>query len=309
MRDGPERRQLAHDALLVWCSELGSGSWAAFAAAARDLGLAASAAARGLSMLGHVEFCWRTRTFAATPGALTTIPGMPGRLLACGQRPLGFLENLRRAAEASGLDVDVAHETAHQFGIGPGSVYVDCDPVDAPAFAHAVGLAFAPDAALAIAMTLPALTVRLAAEPATPDRRFPHCPVDPDTLIDDWNAAVDGNGYHDGLWAWRTWQRPRAVYLRRDGTWLLLPISEHGPYLIDRDDPDALIRYDAANRVLAVDGRAALPELHARAACLCSGRLPLPQPYAPGFHDEHYMNVPPAVAHTLIETLIVGDRA
>src|SRR4051812_45946677 len=78
MRDGPERRQFAHDALLVWCSELGSGTWAAFAAAARELGLGASSAARGLSMLGHVEFCWRTRTFAVAPGALTTIPGMPG---------------------------------------------------------------------------------------------------------------------------------------------------------------------------------------------------------------------------------------
>ena len=83
-----ERRQAAYDALLTWCSELGSGTYEQFRRGSTGLRLGASAAARVLSVLGHVEFCWRTRRFSCAPATLTTIAGMPGRFLLCGQRPL-----------------------------------------------------------------------------------------------------------------------------------------------------------------------------------------------------------------------------
>jgi hypothetical protein len=86
-----------------------------------------------------------------------------------------------------------------------------------------------------------------------------------------------------------------------------LPIGEYGPYLTDRpEDAPELVRHDRANSILIVDGRAPLPELHARAAVLCSGRLPLPQPYAPGFHDDHYVNVPTEIAEAIIANLTEG---
>lgn len=298
-----DRRQAAHDALLAWCSELGSGAWERFAQACAHLRLAATAAARGLSVLGHAEFDRRTRRFACAPATMTTVSAMPGRFLLCGQRPLGFVEQLRQSAERSGLDVDVAREPAHQFGAGPGTLFIDVDASDVETFARAAELRFAPDAALAISLALPPLTLELAGEPTAPDERFPHCPVDPDTLQDRWDAERQP-GYSDGLWAWRTYRRRRAVYLRRAGQWWHLPLAEHGPYLLQRpDDAPELLRYDPANRILAVDGGAPLPELHARAAVLCSGRLPLPQPYAPGFRDDHYVNVPADVADTIMTTL------
>lgn len=228
---------------------------------------------------------------------------MPGRFLLCGQRPLGHLEGLRLAAEHAGVDVDVAREPAHQFGAGPGTLIIDADPAEAVEFAQLAGLRFAPDAASAIVGALPALSLQAAGEPTAPDERFAGCPVDPDTLVDRWDAPAS-SGYADGLWAWRTLRRRRAVYLRRDGQWWHLPISEYGPYLIDRpQDSPELLRHDRANQILIVDGRAPLPELHARAAVLCSGRLSLPQPYAPGFHDEHYVDVPTEIAEAIITNL------
>jgi hypothetical protein len=298
-----ERRQAAYDALLSWCSELGSGTYEQFRRGCQSVRIGASAAARVLSVLGHVEFSWRTRRFSCAPPTLTTIAGMPGRFLLCGQRTLGALENLRLAADHASLDVDVARQPAHQFGAGPGTVVIDADAPDAEQLAHIAGLIFAPDAATAIARSLPVLALDTAGEPATPDERFPHCPVDPDTLDDRWDAEPDV-GYADGLWAWRTYRRQRELYLRRGGEWWYLPVAEHGAYLIERPaDASALIEYDAASRVLAVDSRAALPELHARAACLCSGRLPLNQPYAPGFAYEHYVNVTVEVAATITASL------
>jgi hypothetical protein len=298
-----ERRQASYDALLSWCSELGSGSWEQFRRGCWNLQLGASAAARALSALGHVEFCWRTRQFSCAPATLTTIPEMPGRFLLCGQRTLGVLEELRLAADHSSLDVDVARQPVHQFGAGPGTVIVDGDATDAEKLSRASGVLFAPNAGWAIADTLPVLTLDACGEPATPDERFPHCPVDPDTLEDRWDAEL-ADGYADGLWAWSTYRRPRELYLRRAGDWWYLPVVEHGPYLIERPaDAPALVDYDPASRVLAVDSRAPLPELHARAACLCSGRLPLAQPYAPGFAYDHYVNVTPEVAAMITTSL------
>ena len=178
-----ERRQSAYDALLAWCSELGSGSFEQFRRGCSHLRLGASSAARVLSVLGHVEFCWRTRRFSCAPAALTTLAEMPGRFLLYGQRTLGVLEGLRLAAEHASLDVDVAHEPAHQFGAGPGTVIVDADAEDAAEFARIAGLVFAPAAADAIAGALPPLTLEAASEPAAPDERVPHCPVDPDTAV------------------------------------------------------------------------------------------------------------------------------
>jgi hypothetical protein len=298
-----EHRQAAYDALLAWCSELGSGSWTRFAAACRYLRLSASAAARVLSSLGHVEFCWRTRCFACAPAALTTVSEMPGRFLLCGQRTLGLLEQLRLAADHASLDVDVAREPAHQFGAGPGTVIVDGDAGAVAALADIAGMIFAPAAPDAIAECLSEVTLHTAGEPAAPDLRFPHCPVDPDTLLDRWDADRSDD-YADGLWAWRTYRRPREVYVRRSGEWWYLPVAEHGPYVIERpESAPALIEYNPAGRVLSVEHRAPLPELHARAACLCSGRLPLRQPYAPGFAHDQYVNVPAMIAAKIVDSL------
>jgi hypothetical protein len=301
----PEAQQAAHDTLLAWVSELGSGSWERFKEASGQLGLRASSALRGLSVLGHVEVSWRAPRFACAPATLTTIPGMPGRLLLCGQRPLGQADKLRSAAAEGGLDVDLNGDGAHQFGLGPATLTLEADPSDAAEFAERCGLRFAPQAAEALARVLAPLSLAGFVEPASPDQRFPHCPLDPDTLEPRWDAA--GGGYEDGLWSWESFNGLRLTYLRRDGEWFLVPQREYGPYLVERPaEAPKLVRYDSANRLLYVNSRAPLPELHGRAACLCSGRLPLRQRYASDHAEDQYVNVPVAVAQAILESLDGG---
>jgi hypothetical protein len=60
---------------------------------------------------------------------------------------------------------------------------------------------------------------------------------------------------------------------------------------MDRGAAEPLVRYKPATQVLAVDGAAPLPELHARAACLCSGRMPLRQRFSADVFEMHYVGV------------------
>ncbi len=302
----PEAQQAAHDALLRWVSELGSGSWQQFREACDHLQLVPSVALRGLSVLGHAEISWRSRRFACAPATLTTIPLMPGRLLLCGQRGSDGLAEIARVAAESEIDVDLEGEGSHQFGLGPRTVLVDAEPDQAADFAATAGLRFAPQAAEAIAASLPAVGFPVSVEPGAPDERFPRCPLDPDMLEPCWDAPGNGS-YEDGLWSWEGFQGRRS-FLRRDGEWFHIPIREHGPYLIERP-PGApeLMRYDLANRLMYVNAHAPLPELHARAACLCSGRLPLRQHYAADHAEDQYVNVSPTVAEAIATSLRAGE--
>lgn len=301
-RSERRRCQHAHDALLWWCSEVGSAPTRAFLNSCRELDLDPWQAVWALSQLGHVEFDWRAGRFAATPIVLTTIPGVPSRLLLCGARPTGLMEQLRDMADRHELNVTVAEEPSHQFGHGPSTVLIDADPADAKGFARAAGIAWAPAAYRQLVSVLPAVSAETVGEPEEPDTRFPHAPVDPETLQVRWDWNWDDG--RDGLWRYRTFTDPRAAYLRRDGFSLRLAAVEYGPYVLDRPaGAEAPVRYLPAERVLAVDGAAPLPELHARAACLCSGRIPLRQHFAADVFEDHYVNVDDDTAAQIITSL------
>jgi hypothetical protein len=50
-----------------------------------------------------------------------------------------------------------------------------------------------------------------------------------------------------------------------------------------------------------------LPALHARCACLCSGRLPIRRDVAPGIAFHHYVNVDPHIGARILRSL--GEAA
>lgn len=297
-------RQDACDALLTWCSETGSGPLAAFKAASAHLGLAAWPAARALSQLGHVEFDYDNGRYSAAPTTLTTVPGLPGRLLLTGARPSGLLEQFAQAAAAGEADIDVSREPCHQFGSGPSTLYIDGDAADAAAFAQATGIAFCPQAHRLIADRLPAAVDAVAAH--TPDDRFPHAKVDPYDLRARWDQPA--RDHSPGLWLYRTWGGLRTMVLfSHDGTALRALDSAYGPYLVDRpDDADPLVEYRQAHHLLIVYAAAPLPALHARAACLCSGRMPVRRDVAPGVAHDHYLNVDADTASSILESLGVA---
>jgi hypothetical protein len=300
---GDRERQDAHDALLTWCSETGSGTTRAFGDACRALGLPVSGAARVLSALGHVEFGWDTGRYAAAPTVLTTIPGLAGRMLLTGARPYGLIAHLAQTAESAELDVEVSREPHHQFGAGPSTVLIDGDPADGAAFAAAADIDFCPQAHLDIAAVLPEVSVDGGAGvPHRPDTRFPHALIDPHTLRPRWDAAEPD--HTEGLWLYRTWGDRQQMILRTPGESLLLADRDYGPYMLERPtDADPIVEYRPAHWILVVNAAAPLPHLHARAASLCSGRVPIRRHAAPGVAHDHYVNVDPDTAGRILTSL------
>jgi hypothetical protein len=295
--------QDAHDALLVWCSETGSGDIDAFRASCRHLDLHAAASTRVLSQLGHVEFDWDRGRFAAAPTTLTTIPGLPGRLVLTGARPYGLIAELAATAQRCTLDVDVWRDLCHQFGKGPSTAFIDASPSDAAAFCDAAGIRYAARASSQIAEHLPDVCVDTATVAHRPDTRFPHALIDPHTFQPRWDLTVsDGR---EGLWLYRTWGRRREMILRLgDSEPRLVLDADLAPYLMSRpDEADPIVEYRRANHLLIVDAAAPLPSLHARCACLCSGRLPVRRDVAPGVAYQHYVNVDPNTAERIMRSL------
>jgi hypothetical protein len=296
-------RQAAHDALLSWCSEMGSATIDEFRRACRALDLPTNASARALSQLGHVEFDWDCGRFAAAPTTLTTIPDLPGRLLLSGARPYGLIAELAGVAEGSELDVDVWRDLRHQFGNGPSTALIDADPSDAPAFCEEAGIRWAHCASAEIASVLPELDRATASVAHRPDSRFPHAIVDPHSFRPRWDADVaDGR---EGVWLYRTWGRRREMILHsEEGEPRMILDADNAPFLMPRpEDADAIVEYRRSHRLLIVNAAAPLPTLHARCACLCSGRVPVRRDVAPGVAYDHYVNVDPSTADRILDTL------
>ena len=301
MSEGP--RQRAYDTLLLWCSEVGSGPWKAFRDACWHLELDPSGAVRALSQLGHIEFDWSGARWAAAPTVLVGIPDLPGRLLLTGARTSTTLDELRAAT--AGLDVEVPPPFA-QRGVGPSTVLIEVEAADAGALAAAAGINLIADAGPRLAALAPPADIDLVSESAWPDDRFGHCTIDPHTFAPRWDDPTPDGA--DGLWLYLTWGRRHAYYLRRDGAWRRLIAPEWGPYAMDRPpDADKLIEYEPAHRTLIVDAAAPLPALHARAMCLCSGRLPYRVAHAEGYVQDRYVNVDPFLAATVIGRLHVTE--
>lgn len=295
--------QEAWDALLTWCSETGSGSIDAFRASCRHLDLPAGRASRTLSALGHVEFDWGRGRYAAAPPTLTTIPGLPGRLLLTGARPYHLIADLADAAQRSDLDIDVSRDLCHQFGTAPSTALIDADPADAELFCAQAGIEFAPRASDEISVLLPDIRVQTATVAHRPDTRFPHALVDPHTFQPRWDLD-DGDGA-EGLWLYRTWGRRREMILRigeEEPRMVLDP--DAAPYLMARpEDCDPVVEYRRAHHLMVVNAAAPLPQLHARCACLCSGRAPIRRDVAPGVAYDHYVNVDPQTAERILRSL------
>jgi hypothetical protein len=294
-------KQDAADALLIWASELGSGNLDAWQAACRHLGLRPWASARTMSMLGHTEIDWDGRQFATAPTTLTTIPGLPGRLLLTGARPYGLIDELAGVAAGSDFDADVHRDLCHQFGRGPSTAFVDADPADGAAFCAAAGIAWSFDAAAQISTLLPVIRRDTATVAHRPDERFPHARVDPYSFRVRWDEVADDRA--DGLWLYRSHGRRRQMVLRRrDQEPRMVLDADAALYLMDHA-VGPIVEYRRAHRLLIVNAAAPLPTLHARAACLCSGRVPIRRDVAPGIAYDHYVNVDPQTAGRILFSL------
>lgn len=290
--------QAGWDALRTWTAERGHGTWAALRDAAVFCGLHPARAARTLAALGHLELSWDLGRWAAAPTCLVVLRQPPGRLLLTGAITTGLPSGLDARLARAGVDAAVVGPFP-EGGRGPSSWQLEARPEDFAAVGEASRLPVAGDAPAAICARLPVADPELIGSAHLPDDRFPAAPIDPDTLRAAWGRPV-----RPGMPAVQLLPGNRPIWwvLSPDGSARRLPSGEWAAWLASAGgppraalDPDGTLRVDAA---------APLPPLHARAALLCTGRLPGRAHSAPGVAEDRYRAVGPSVADAILASLM-----
>lgn len=292
-------RQGAWDALTHWCAERSSGDWATLRDAASYVGLDGAEIARALGALGHLELSWPSRRWAAAAPCLVQLEAPAGRLLLTGAVTPDLPQSIDAALADEGVDASLVGPFT-QGGRGPSTFHVECDHPEWPAVERATGLPVLPAVARRLAALLPPADPVVIGIPHIPDDRFPAAPLDSESLRPSWGAPVEPGRpavqrlpTRSLMW----WVRDAKGRARR------LPSGEWAPFMVERGAAGPLIRYEAPSGILAVDAAAPLPPLHARAACLCSGRLPGRAYLAVGQSEDRYRAVPQCVADAIVRSL------
>lgn len=259
--------------LLAYLSELGSGSWTKFRAALDAVSgdeneRMPSVRARSLSALGHVEFAfYGDLRWVACPPVLAWLPRReePTAVL-CGARTARLVDRLRTQASEIGLAIK---ECAQPGGEGPAAFFLEAPNREAgEELARLASLPSQGNPAGLLARCLPSIDgyARLAREVPGPSgyeiEVF-------DAVQLRWSEIPEAGD--DGLYRYKYY---RPEYRLRTGGRDLKVTREAGVYLLLRREQRKILRYDPAKGELVVPAAAPLPDLHARAATLCSGLLP-----------------------------------
>jgi hypothetical protein len=263
-----------HDLLLTFLSEKGAGSWHELKDAwewiygrTDDPSSRAWVAARDLEALGHIEVAWNGRLkWCAAPPLLTMIPRSGGRVFVTGARTRHFVSRLREEAEARDVWID-------ECGIqnGPTSLYLACrSDLDAETLAAALGVGYTYQVAEQIAGVLPPLD---AYARVTDERELPYGLELERFAADRIEWTETDQREQPGLYRCRTYEGHLHGLLGPTGRWSRV-IKEVGVYEVLRWEEKAVLTYSEDEETLTVPAEASLPALHARAATLCSGRLP-----------------------------------
>jgi hypothetical protein len=270
-----------HDLLLTYLSEKGRGSWQDLKNAWQWINEAtedplgkAWIAARDLEALGHIEVAWNHGLqWCAAPTMFTMIPRSGGRAFVTGARTRHFATELITAAEHEDAWVDEC------FQRGPTTLYLAADShlvVEAIATKLCVGYTY--QVAEQIAGLLPPLDTYLR---ITDARELPRGleleMFDPERL--EWAATEQRED--PGFYRCTTYDSVLHGLLGPTRQWNRVD-KEIGIYEVLRWTDMPVLSYSAKDEVLTVPAEASLPALHARAATLCSGRLPRYQPAPEG---------------------------
>jgi hypothetical protein len=300
-----------HDLLLAWISERGSGRWSHFKDAHDWLAggyldgrsKAAWMTARDLSALGHLELSWDSGTWSVAPPTLTLLPGV-GRALLTGARPRSLFW-VDRLGQHHGALVDVVDEANLYLDPwdqrdGPSTVAIELDSLDqAASMAKALGIPFT----FSVAETLAGLLPDLGSYERTwsPGELLDGFDVELfDTATLYWEPVAETDVA--GLYRSRTHSNMRFALRTPAGGWVR-PSPEPAVYEVLRWDDVQVLDYEPARRELRVPGTTPLPALAARAATLCSGRVPRRVKDGDARLFLEYLNVPPTVAQAIARSL------
>ena len=309
---------MIHDLLLAYLSEKGRGTWKELREAwdwlvpDQDPAGKAWIVAQDLSALGHLEVDWNPEgmVWCAAPPVITMIPRSGGRALVTGARTRALFDpgrsKVRGEDSAAGDLVDAVDDLQlwlDEFSQarGPTTLMIACrSHLDAQKLAERVGLRYTFSVAQQLAGLLPGIDQYAKLWPAGElPRGFDFERYDTSLLR--W-IPVD-NADSQGLYRARTYSE-YVHALNGPLSWRHVS-REHGVYEVLRWAKRDLLVYDARTHELAVPFHAPLPGLHARAAVLSSGRLPvardrpISKPGKGGIYSRIYSNVDDEVAQRI----------
>lgn len=318
------------DDLLMWCSERGSGSLAAFQETYSWLadrhGLRQGAPPWGialynLSVLGHVEVDWTGERWGTAPPVLTTLVGSGGYALLVGERPLWLQDRLdslmedKDPAVAALADSVVPQLPVAQRGGPSVQLIAVVDEADARRFCDALKIRFERRAAEQLALRLPKLQdmirergIEYHGPAGLSAQRMSDGGSPQWTDVDDTDAGLDGcdgSGIPlHGAYRYQRFRTYRYVYwLRRRG----FEADKRAVIYAELARAERwVLRYDSVHQALYAPATMQLPVLHARAAVLRTGLLPqlhaLPDTNQGPDHVK-YANISPSFAHLLADSL------
>ena len=296
-----------HDLLLAFLSEKGSGSWAELKAAWEwiddgddDQASRAWIVAQDLAALGHLEIAWGDSQWCVAPPLLSMIPRSGGRVLVTGARTRWL-----HSPDAGGALQDAVDELELWLDCcdaprGPTTLYVSCESErDARRLAEKLAISYTYGVARQISALLPPLESYTQLWPVGGlPRGFEAERFDPARLI--WVPVGEAEGSEgSGLYKCRAYAGD--VYALNGGPLGWRRVSkELGIYELLRWENTPALEYDSGRQVMSVSPRAPLPSLHARAATLCSGRLPF---FRSDTRRLEYVNVTHTVAELIAASL------
>lgn len=303
---------MKHDLLLMFLSEKGAGSWAELKEAwtwltgdSHDPADAAWIVARDLAALGHLEVSWdEETTWAAAPPLISMLPRSGGRALVTGARTRHLYAPTEGATAGEGYLTQAAAELDIWIDPvpndnGPTALYAACSShTDAEGLAHALEVPYTYEIAETLAGLLPPLSALDRLWPAgNLPRGFDTERFDPAELA--WVPVPEPAGH--ALYRCRTYQG-HVHALNGPAGWRRV-VREPAVYEVLRWEERRVLLYDYERHELRVPGHAGLPTLHARAAVLCSGRLPARRFPRRGQFELIYANVPPDIADRIASSL------
>jgi hypothetical protein len=303
-----------YDLLLRFLSEKGSGTWRGLKDAfdwiwgpTEHPAEKAWIAARDLAALGHIEIAWdREAQWCAASPLVSMLPRSGGRAFIIGART-GFLDGrLEEVAVERNLWIDRSGAQR-----GPQTLLLASPShLDTKEFAAEAGIDYTYSVADQVSALLPELAQYVGSFKAGKGlpagfeaERF-------DPRAQQWHAASETG--ERGLYRTRTFHGEVFALLDATSQWRRMD-KELGIYEVLRWENLSVLGYSESRAELQVAAGAPLPMLHARAACLCSGRLPR-------FHYRRqqsplliYDNIPATVATRIARSLGQGlgedDRA
>lgn len=258
------------DLLLSWMTHMGEGSWATFRTGVEELSGSDADLADvfrrlrvNFSDLGFADFFIEgTQRWRVLAPAIGGLAAQDSEAVFCGGRTPGVVDSLEQAATTFGCTLQ-----QNEMQECPEVIHVTGEPEELSRIAKEIGVAYVPSMASAVLQSGSAIPEQMELASSEPEPR-------------NWKVRsfnFTSRTWEEGLRAnsaceyTPTYGYPKFFVHRKRKRLFRLPKRE-ALYAAAMLKGVRLAKYDIEHMRLTTPVYAPLPELYARAACLCSGR-------------------------------------